>query len=177
MDLIKDFKYKEMEAIHFTHTDQRVKEMILKWRNDETVRLNMFNDEIISREEHSRFIENLLEDTHNSYWIVKKDSNWIGVVSINRFDILNQHAYLGIYVNPELQGQGFGKRLIDLLTNKIFKEARLHSLKLEVIVNNIPAINLYKKAGFKEEGRLREFVLKEKKWHDVLIMGVTKNEN
>ena len=177
MNLIKDFKYKEMEAIHFVHCDQKIKEMILKWRNDETVRLNMFNDEIISQKEHSRFIENLLKDTHNSYWIVKNDTNWIGVISINRFDILNQHAYLGIYVNPELQGQGFGKKLIDLLTNKIFKEARLHSLKLEVISNNISAINLYKKAGFKEEGRLREFVLKEKKWHDVLIMGVTKNEN
>jgi len=48
----------------------------------------------------------------------------------------------------------------------------LHSLKLEVIEDNKKAIEFYKKKGFEEEGRLREFVLKHGKWLGVIIMGI-----
>jgi UDP-4-amino-4,6-dideoxy-N-acetyl-beta-L-altrosamine N-acetyltransferase len=53
---------------------------------------------------------------------------------------------------------------------------KLHTLKLEVLENNERAINFFKKLGFKEEGRLREFVFKEDIWYDAIIMGITEKE-
>jgi len=57
-----------------------------------------------------------------------------------------------------------------------FEHLKLHTLKLEVLENNERAINFFKKLGFKEEGRLREFVFKEDIWYDAIIMGITEKE-
>jgi RimJ/RimL family protein N-acetyltransferase len=42
---------------------------------------------------------------------------------------------------------------------------------LAVFEDNTAAINLYKKIGFQEEGRLKEFIFKDGKWKDVIIIG------
>jgi UDP-4-amino-4,6-dideoxy-N-acetyl-beta-L-altrosamine N-acetyltransferase len=65
-----------------------------------------------------------------------------------------------------------GKILMDCLKNIAFKIAGFHTLKLEVIENNKRAINFYKTLGFTEEGRLREFVYKNDRWLDVIVMGM-----
>jgi sialic acid synthase SpsE len=42
----------------------------------------------------------------------------------------------------------------------------------EVIETNERAISFYKKTGFSEEGRLKEFVFKDGRWLDVIVMGI-----
>jgi len=64
---------------------------------------------------------------------------------------------------------------------KCFKElafdiTHLHTLRLEVIADNERAVNFYKNFGFCEEGRLKEFVFKDGKWCDVIVMGMIKGE-
>jgi UDP-4-amino-4,6-dideoxy-N-acetyl-beta-L-altrosamine N-acetyltransferase len=41
---------------------------------------------------------------------------------------------------------------------------------------NERAINFYRKTGFSEEGRLKEFVFKDGKWLDVIVMGIIKRD-
>ena len=86
----------------------------------------------------------------------------------------HKSAYLGIYANPECKEKGRGKVLLKLLLKVAFDFFKLHTLKLEVFEDNNAAINLYKKLGFQEEGRLKEFILKDGKWKDVIIMGKTE---
>ncbi|QWK19042.1 MAG: UDP-4-amino-4,6-dideoxy-N-acetyl-beta-L-altrosamine N-acetyltransferase [Hydrogenobacter thermophilus] len=151
-------------------------ELVRTWRNHPEVRKWMYNDQEISKEEHFRFVERLKEDSKNFYYLAVKDNAYMGVVNLVRADLRNRNAYFGIYANPEnrIQGTGFilGKALLKLA----FEIALLHTLRLEVLENNIKALNLYRKLGFKEEGILREFVLKEGKWFDVIVMGMTEEE-
>ena len=67
---------------------------------------------------------------------------------------------------------GVGRILDSLAKNIAFDILNLHTLKLEVIEDNKVVINLHKKLGFKEEGRLKDFVYKDGKWKDVIIMGI-----
>ena len=60
----------------------------------------MYSDEIISQEEHFNFIENLKKDNKNFYWIVYKDEEFIGVISLNDISFKNKNAYIGLYSNP-----------------------------------------------------------------------------
>ena len=46
-------------------------------------------------------------------------------------------------------GKGIGKEVTKIVTNWAFKELGLKKVGLGVIANNIAAINVYKKAGFK----------------------------
>jgi len=118
-----------------------------------------------------QFIEDLKKDKGNFYWLAKYENNkYLGVISISRVDFINRHAYLGIYSNPELKG--VGRLLIQALKELVFKIAKLRTLKLEVIETNEQAIKFYRKHGFKKEGHLKEFVYKEGRWLDVLVMGI-----
>ena len=51
-------------------------------------------------------------------------------------------------------------------------QTTVHTHQSEVIDGNEKAINFYKKSGFKEEGQLKEFVFKNDKWLDVIVMGI-----
>jgi len=162
--------------MNFTNLNEEEKEMILRWRNSENVRKWMFTDRIISLEEHLEFIDSLKRDSRNFYFLVKKASEYLGVVSLTRLDLRNRNAYLGIYANPEKKIPGVGSVLGEILLKLAFDVAKLHTLKLEVFEDNERAIALYKRLGFVEEGRLREFVFREGRWKDVIVMGITEEE-
>jgi len=172
MDSSKDILLSEVTCINFLNLNDQEKEMVRAWRNNESIRKWMYQDHIITKEEHSNFIRNLKEDNKNLYWLLKNISDeYIGVISLNRIDFRNKNAYLGIYSNPESKLHA-GKMIVSSLKELISNVIPLHTLKIEVIENNERAINFYKKSGFNEEGRLKEFILKDGKWHDVIVMGI-----
>jgi len=51
------------------------------------------------------------------------------------------------------------------------------AVKAEIIETNERAINFYKKSGFVKEGRLKEFVFKDGKWLDVIVMGIIRGSD
>lgn len=170
LDLRRNIELNGADLINFINLNDDEKEMIRYWRNHESVRNMMYSDHIITLEEHSKFIVRLRNESNNFYWMVRNKGKSIGTISLNRVDFKNFNAYVGIYSNPDLSGTG--GLLIECLIILAFNKAKLHTLKLEVIEGNERAINFYKKSGFMEEGRLKEFVFKNGKWHDVIVMGI-----
>lgn len=154
------------------------KEMVRMWRNHENIRKWMYMDHIISLDEHKHFLEKIKNDNNNFYWVLKDDrNNYLGVLSLNRVNFRNKNAYFAIYSNPYNKIPGVG-RIIDRCAIELaFEILKLHTLKLEVIEDNIQVINLHQKMGFKEEGKLKEFVYKNGKWLDVIIMGIVNEGN
>jgi UDP-4-amino-4,6-dideoxy-N-acetyl-beta-L-altrosamine N-acetyltransferase len=108
--------------------------------------------------------------------VSNENNKYIGVIYLNRIDLKNKNAFLGIYANPKCDVKKKGDLLINCIKVLAFEICELHTLKLEVIDINEKAINLYKRSNFLEEGRLREYVFKNGKWHDVIVMGITKQE-
>ena len=162
------------QLINFINLTNDEKEMLRNWRNHESVRVWMYQEHIISPEEHNAYLKQLKENNNTFCWILRNmNSENIGVISINRVDFVNKNAYLGIYLNPDHKAPRAGRLLNDSLKQVAFKIINLHTLKLEVLSNNTRALKFYKKLGFLEEGRLKEFVYKNGKWHDVVIMGIT----
>lgn len=176
IDLKRKFIIKGVEIENFLNISREKKEMVLDWRNHDSIRKWMYSDKIISLEEHTTFCNQLIEDNENFYWIAKsKDGNFVGIIYLNRTDFKNKHAYIGIYSNPFNEIKNKGYLLIRCIKNLAFEIAGLHTLKLEVIDNNQKAIDFYKKSGFNEEGKLKEFVFRNDQWHDVIVMGIVKN--
>ncbi|QLL29925.1 UDP-4-amino-4,6-dideoxy-N-acetyl-beta-L-altrosamine N-acetyltransferase [Thermosynechococcus sichuanensis E542] len=146
--------------------------MVRRWRNHPEVKKWMYSDHEISEGEHSRFIEKLADSVKDFYYLVYKREKAVGVLYLSKVDFCHQNAYFGIYANPERLAHGAGVILEKSALYLAFGIAKFHTLKLEVIENNKRAINFYKRMGFQEEGRLKEFVFKEGKWQDVIIMGM-----
>lgn len=175
--LCTNFLLKDTELINFININDDEKRMVLTWRNHETIRKWMYSNDIISVEEHDSFINKRRTDGYNFYWIVKnKEKHYLGTIYLNKIDFKNRHAYLGIYSNPYTEIKNKGHFLIESLKELSFNIAKFHTLKLEVVECNQKAIAFYERSGFKEEGRLKEFVFKDGKWYDVIVMGIINNQ-
>ena len=172
-NLKKNFDVSGIKIKNFLNTSEDEKNMVLEWRNHESIRKWMYSDTIISPQEHISFLSNLIDDNKNIYWVAEKeDGFFLGTISLNKIDLKNKHAYIGIYSNPYNDIKNKGHLLIQCIKKLAFEIAGLHTLKLEVINNNQKAIDFYKKEGFNEEGRLKEFVFKDGYWLDVIVMGI-----
>ncbi|MCD7034887.1 GNAT family N-acetyltransferase [Metabacillus sp. GX 13764] len=74
------------------------------------------------------------------------------------------------------RGKGYAKESLQLLLRFAFHECSLNRIGLDVISYNEAAINLYKKAGFHEEGRMRQAVLRNGGAYDRIMMGMLREE-
>lgn len=55
------------------------------------------------------------------------------------------------------------------------KKAGLRKINLDTRIDNLKAINLYKKLGFKEEGIITRGIFINNEFYDLLIMGLEIN--
>ena len=58
----------------------------------------------------------------------------------------------------------------------VFDRMRLHRIMLWVADGNAPAIHVYQKLGFVEEGRARDTFRRNGQWHDMVLMGLLEGE-
>ena len=135
-----------LELINFTDlTDEQIL-MVLCWRNDERVAKFMKNKSV-SEQEHRNFISNLKNDETKRYFLVKEDSDYIGVIDF--VDIAADSCEFGIYANPELKG----KILMQTIVEYAAKTLKVGELKSCAYNENEKAIALYGKFGFEIYGR------------------------
>lgn len=85
-------------------------------------------------------------------------------------------ASMGITLAREWQGRGYGGEAIDWMLDWAFGHAGLHSVSLSAADYNQRGIRLYKKLGFRVEGRRRETIYFNRGWHDEIEFGFTEHE-
>ena len=102
---IEKHKIYESHGYHFDNfVDLSVekKEMILLWRNHEKVRNMMVNKELISEENHFKFIEGLNDRNDCYYWLVKDPKGVeVGVLDVIHVDYDKDEGEIGYYINPD----------------------------------------------------------------------------
>jgi RimJ/RimL family protein N-acetyltransferase len=99
-----------------------------------------------------------------------------GRVSLFNVDARNRCATLGIVIGPPFQNRGLGTDAVRTVVRYGFRELGLHRIELSVNSFNARAIAAYLKAGFVEEGRRRQAVLRLGQWHDSVQMGLLHDE-
>jgi RimJ/RimL family protein N-acetyltransferase len=79
---------------------------------------------------------------------------------------------LGMGVDAEWRGRGIGTALLSAAIDWA-RESGLHKLALEVFPHNEPALALYRKFGFEQEGYLRRHERRESgEFWDAILMGL-----
>ena len=81
---------------------------------------------------------------------------------------------IGIAVSPRHQRRGIGDALMTALIDRAERWMQMTRLELEVYVDNEPAIALYRKHGFVEEGRMRQYAFRDGDYVDVWGMARLK---
>ena len=100
----------------------------------------------------------------------------IGSLSLFAIQPRDRSATLGIALGREFIGRGYGSDAMRVIVGYGFRELGLHRIQLGVAPFNQGGIRAYEKAGFREEGRLRESVMHDGRWYDEILMSVLDHE-
>ena len=153
-------------------------ETYLKWMNDGVMARGFaqYSNLVASKAD----LQWLYEPSSNMhrYAIVLEDSDeLIGGISIHDIDHRNRHAFIGIFIGEEKhRSKGYGAEAIRLILDYGFNTLNMHNIMLSVHADNKGGIACYKKVGFKEAGRRREWAFKDGQYVDVIYMDILARE-
>ncbi|MFZ5518244.1 MAG: GNAT family N-acetyltransferase [Candidatus Zhuqueibacterota bacterium] len=107
----------------------------------------------------------------------RQTDNPIGQTAFFRIDYVSRAAvfYLAI-LDTEYWSRGFGTEATQLMVRYGFDTLNLHRIQLHVCAENIAAIKIYQKVGFKKEGILRQAMYRRGAFVDFWVMGLLKDE-
>ena len=95
----------------------------------------------------------------------------VGSAGLNRLSGRRAHvAKIGMGVHDAFLRRGIGSALLAAVVEAADRWLGLTRLELTVYADNAPAIRLYRKFGFEEEGRLRAFAFRDGVYADALAM-------
>jgi len=154
----------------------------LKWINDPEITQYLLVFRPMTKEMEEEWFESLKERENDILFSIliplnDKTEKLIGNCGIHKIDWKNRVGECGIIIGEKSeQSKGYGIEAMELLINYGFNTLNLNRLQLSVYDFNIPAIKLYKKVGFIEEGRKRKAHFVNGKYHDLIIMGILNEE-
>ena len=125
-------------------------------------------------EQEAMFLESM-QESDNQIMLVAFDGDKIvglGNISASPRERLMHVGELGISVHKDYWGVGIGKYLMDELLYWAKEGKILRRIELDVRVDNVVAIHLYKSFGFEMEGTLKGVLFDGNKYWDVYRMAL-----
>jgi RimJ/RimL family protein N-acetyltransferase len=141
-----------------------VRGLVRLWRNSPRVRLRMLNQEVISEEQHARWLGSLadggsLAGGRSEVRVAFSDGTPFGVISLKDVDSNSMVCDWGFYVGEEaFLRRGLGRRLLYDLHEWGFAERGMRKMYTAVLSDNHGALLVELEAGNKIEGLLRDHV-------------------
>lgn len=101
----------------------------------------------------------------------------IGSIELSEIDWVAGNAWVGIGIGErEYWGKGYGSDAMNVLLRFAFESLNLKRVSLTVFEYNERAIKSYIKVGFKEEGRMRQWMQRAGQRYDLVFMGFMREE-
>ena len=120
-----------------------------------------------------RKFENAEKDSSRVMFAIcrRNETAIIGYLFIQNISSVHRSADIGIRIGEEKnRGHGYGKEALMMALDYCWRHLNLNRIGLIVFRNNQRAINIYKAAGFRIEGRLKKLFFIDGAWVDVLLM-------
>lgn len=154
--------------------------LMLEWMHDPEIqkgfKKNMLGMTLEKAEKFccsSKIPHQIIDGESIHFAIVNLKDEYLGTISLKDINLSDRTAEYAITTRRCAHGRGYAKKATGLLLKKAFKDYGLHRVYLNVFSDNIAAIKLYEKSGFKYEGEFREHFYingeyKNWKWYSML---------
>lgn len=164
--------------LSFRPVESKDLEKITALRNDESTWTMLGDPRPVKIGLQQGWLDGLNRSSDRHYFVVEEQGSgiWIGMVRMDELDMQNRSLRIGADVALGLRGKGFGAKIYQALKRYCFDELGMHRVWLCVLATNKPALGLYRKTGFKLEGRYRKAVWRSGRWVDYLVMSILDEE-
>jgi diamine N-acetyltransferase len=119
------------------------------------------------------------ENPHRRTFMVveSRTGKAVGWAMIRWWRPFSTTADLGLVIaDKQLRGQGLGTEATKLLVDVAFEQHNMHKAELFTRADNKAAVTAVRKCGFRLEGRHREEIYFNGKYHDGLSFGLIRSE-
>lgn len=129
-------------------------QLLLDWRNNETVRNNSKNSEPIEEEKHKQYISNLIESTDRDQYFYVVNSTKVGYIREDRYEDYTELSYV---ISPDQQGKGYGVKMMAK-----YLELNKGIFVCNIKEDNIASIKMVERNGFhlsNKKGNILEYLI------------------
>lgn len=148
---------------------------ILEIRNEDDVRKWMYNDHIISVDEHLNWINHLQEKQEPAFAIFA-EKDIIGSIRFENCNYSNKTTSWAYYLTQTANFMGLAPTLEFAFIDFCFEKFVFEKLNCEVIEGNDAVVKLHSKFLFKDEGFRRSNIVKNGTRLGVHYLGLLKSE-
>lgn len=127
-------------------------------------------------EQERDFFENVVSSDENVNLAISVDGEITGIISLNEDDKEDRVAEIGLWINPDYHGNGYGTEAAELITDYGFNELNYHKIFAKAYETNEASKRIWEKLGFEREGVLRSHVFRRGSFEDTMIYGVLEEE-
>lgn len=122
------------------------------------------------------WFENLKHREDREYLVFTLKNKPLGIVRLTEIDKTNRSMCVGGDIIPRYRGKGYAYPMYQLIFKLAFDVLGMNRLWLLVLETNKRAIHIYKKLGFKNEGRQREAIYRNGRFNDYIMMSILARE-
>ncbi|MDQ1913742.1 GNAT family protein [Paenibacillus sp. GD4] len=128
--------------------------------------------------EAKSFIERFSDFSSNRlmFTIENLDGENVGGINLNSIDERNGTFSIGIQIDRDNRGKGYGTRAINILLKYAFFERRLNKFNNFVLEGNEASAAMLRKVGCVQEGVRRQVYYTNGRYYDSILFGLTKDE-
>lgn len=105
-----------------------------------------------------------------------KDGETVGTIHTYQCHRRNGTFKYGVAVAPEHRGRKYASEMIIMILRYYFLQLGYQKATPHVYAFNEASVRLHEKLGFLQEGRLRNMVYMDGKYHDEIHFGMTRDE-
>ena len=128
-----------------------------RWMKDAFVTENYGGADVDFTEEMARGFFASRQGKPSFLILARPGDRPVGFCELTGLDETVRSATLGMFIGEAaVRGHGLGTAALGTLLEYGFGTLRLHSIWLSVWAGNVPALSLYRRAGFREAGRRRD---------------------
>lgn len=108
--------------------------------------------------------------------VARASDQLVGHVSMWGANVAVRCAELAVIIGDDHTGQGYGTDAVHVMVRYGFQELGLNRIELRTWSFNTRAVATYRRVGFVEEGRRRQVVFHQGRFHDQILMGILADE-
>jgi RimJ/RimL family protein N-acetyltransferase len=110
-------------------------------------------------------------------WSIECEGAFVGVTSLYTPDLVRGTARYSIVIGDQKYwGRGLGTAIIERVTDHAFASLGLRKIESDILEPNKGALIIHERAGFVEEGRLRQDAWRQGQWVDRVLLSLLKDE-
>lgn len=160
-------------AVHLRPIEKSDLAQLRDWRNDDRLRSTAREYRLLNLVNQQDWLEHVSRSREVEMFGIEVGGTLVGVCGLCNINWVYRTAEVSIYATDK----EVTAKVLYLLQQKAFEEFNLHRLWAEVYEFHTAKITLLKQHSFVLEGRLREHVFKQGRYHDSLMYGLLREEH